>query len=145
MRNSPLLMALMAAVATFAAQAATPAETVDLFHAAMQRGDQAAVETLLLPEVLIYESGWTERSRAEYAGHHLPEDIAYAKQSKTRVLKQQANEAGEMAVVMSETETTASKGKVTKRYAGTETMVLKRLDGEWRIAHVHWSSHPLKP
>ncbi|WP_374350702.1 nuclear transport factor 2 family protein [Chitinimonas sp.] len=145
MRNPRILMAGLAAVVAFTVDAATPTETVEQFHAAMQRGDQAAVETLLLPELLIYESGWVERSRAEYAGHHLPEDIAYAKTSKTRVLKQQATEAGDAAVVMSETETSASKGKVTTRYAGTETMVLRRVDSDWRIAHVHWSSRKLKP
>jgi len=24
-----------------------------------------------------------------------------------------------------------------------ETMVLRRIDGEWRIVHIHWSSAPL--
>lgn len=145
MSTSQILIGTLLGALTLAANAATPAETVERFHAAMRAGDQAAAEALLLPEVLIYESGWVERSRAEYAGHHLPSDIAYAKQSKTRVLQQQVSEAGEMALVNSETETTATKDKLTSRYAGTETIVLKRVDGDWRIAHVHWSSRKLKP
>lgn len=145
MRKPRALMAGLVAVAAFTAHAATPAETVEQFHAAMQRGDQAAVEALLLPELLIYESGWVERSRAEYASHHLPEDIVYAKRSQTKVLKQQSSETGDTAVVMSETETNDTGGKAPVRYQGTETMLLRRVGNDWRVAHIHWSSHKLKP
>ncbi|GAB3253040.1 YybH family protein [Chitinimonas naiadis] len=122
----------------------SPMEVVETFHASMAAGKQAEVEALLLPDVLIYESGYVERSRKEYASHHLPEDIAYAKISPTHVLKRNMMETGDLALVTAETETLDARGKTPTQHAGTETIVLKRLNGEWRIAHVHWSSHKRK-
>lgn len=60
---------------TTAASVAVPREAaavVDAFHAALSRGDTMAAAALLDPKVLIYESGRAERSKAEYAAHHLP-------------------------------------------------------------------------
>ncbi|HEY9102521.1 nuclear transport factor 2 family protein [Chitinimonas sp.] len=137
---------LFAAALALAVQAETlpPAKVVEAFHAALSDGEQAKAEALLLPEVRIYESGHVEATRAEYAAHHLPEDIVYARKSKTSLKRLDTVESPDMAVVTSESETLDLSGKQPKRYAGTETMVLKRVGGEWRIAHIHWSSHLLK-
>ena len=129
---------------TAMADVSSPKGVVEAFYAGMATGQQAKVEALMLPEVQIYESGYVERSRADYTAHHLPEDIAYAKTSKTKILKRDVAEMGDVAIVTSETETVDQAGKDAATYAGTETMVLKRVNSEWRIAHVHWSSHKLK-
>ncbi len=130
---------------SLAAQAATPVEVVESFHKAMASGVRADVESKLDPAAVIFETGYVESSRAEYADHHLAQDMAYAKSSSVEVLKRTLREEGNWAIVLSETKTTDRSGKAPVVYAGTETMVLKRSGDAWLISHVHWSSHKLKP
>ena len=124
--------------------AAGPKEVVASFHAALSAGDKAAVIDLLAPEITIYESGYVERSRAEYANHHLADDIAFAKTSSRTVLRQGERVEGNMAVLWEETETTGkSQGKDVHVF-GTETVLLQKKNEKWTIVHVHWSSRKAK-
>ncbi len=135
--------------ATFAligmnALAASPSETVSSFHAAITAGDKAKALGMLSPTIMIYESGYVERSRDEYASHHLGGDMEFAKGVKRKVLKHSERIDGNMAIVMEETETTgAVKGKPVHAF-GVETAVLEKKGDEWIIAHVHWSSRKAK-
>ncbi|MFZ6747013.1 DUF4440 domain-containing protein [Undibacterium sp. JH2W] len=114
------------------------------FYAAMAAGDKAKATELLVPDVTIYESGYVERSRAEYAGHHLSEDIAFAKTSTRTVLQQNQRVNGNLAVIWAETETKAKvKGKDIQ-ILGTETALLQKNGEDWQIVHVHWSSRKAK-
>jgi ketosteroid isomerase-like protein len=127
-----------------ASYADEPKEVLAAFHAALATGDQAKATELLAPDVTIYESGYVERSRAEYAGHHLPEDIAFAKTSTSRLLQTKERIEGNLAVIWQETETQAKvKGKKL-RLLGTETSVLQRVGDSWGIVHIHWSSRKAK-
>src|SRR6476619_707425 len=56
-----------------------PAATVDSFHKALRRGDAAWAAALLAEDALIFESGEVERSKAEYASHHLGADAEFSK------------------------------------------------------------------
>ena len=49
-----------------------PRSIAESFNSALARGDADTVRALLLPDVLIYESGGAETSALEYAGHHMP-------------------------------------------------------------------------
>lgn len=119
---------------------ATPTETVAAFHAALASGKAGRATELMSPEIQIYESGYVERSRDEYAGHHLPDDIAFAQATSTSILKQNERIGGEVAVVMQETKTTGKyKGK-NVQLLGTETALLEKRDDKWVITHIHWSS-----
>ena len=71
--------------------AASPKESIAAFHAALVSGDKAKALALLSPEIAIYEAGYVERSREEYASHHLGGDMEFAKNSTRKVLKQIAN------------------------------------------------------
>jgi ketosteroid isomerase-like protein len=120
------------------------AEAVDAFHAALSRGDTQAAASLLVDEALIFEHGRAERSRAEYAGHHLPGDATYAAATRHEVTRRNGRVAGDLAYVVSE-------GRTTGRYRDrdidqitVETMVLQRTTAGWKIAHVHWSSRAAK-
>ncbi|WP_374353610.1 nuclear transport factor 2 family protein [Chitinimonas sp.] len=146
MRHLPSLVSLLLLNAAFAAAPTTPSEVVAAFHAAMAAGQAAEVEKLLLPEVQVYEFGHVERNRAEYVAKHLPEDLAQARTSSTRVLQQQVLPGADLVLVSSETETLVGQAPTMVRHAGTETLVLRRDEaGQWRIAHIHWSSHKVKP
>lgn len=124
--------------------AATPTETVNAFHAALANGDKTGALAFLSPQVAIYEAGYVERSRDEYAGHHLGGDIGFAKTTARKVLKQSERIEGNMAVVMEETETTGtSNGKPVHAF-GTGTTVLEKKGSDWAIVHVHWSSRKAK-
>jgi ketosteroid isomerase-like protein len=122
---------------------AAVAAVVDRFHTALAEGDSAAVAHLLAPDALILENGGVE-TRAEYLGGHLRGDIAFARavapeRAPTRVVV-----AGDAAWAVS---TSIARGEFRDRpvnSAGAELMVLRRTDGGWRIAAIHWSSRPLR-
>ena len=116
------------------------AAAVDAFHAALRRGDTRAALALLAGDALIFEAGGVERSRAEYASHHLGADAEFSKAVPTALTARRGNRTGELAWI-------ASEGRTTGTYQGkpidlvtTETMLLRRVGKAWRIVHIHWSS-----
>lgn len=121
-----------------AALAATPVDTVDGFHAALGRGDTAAVAALLAPDALIFEAGHVERSAAEYSAGHLAGDAAHAAKTATRYVNRRCMLGTDTAVIATETVSTPTGGGDAR--IGTETMVLRQGADGWRIAHIHWSS-----
>lgn len=124
--------------------AATPAETVAAFHEALASGKADQAGALLSSTIQIYESGHVERSRDEYAGHHLPADMAFAKATSSKVLKQTERVDGKLAVVMRETETTGKYQNKSVHLFGTETALLEKQGEQWLITHMHWSSRKPK-
>jgi ketosteroid isomerase-like protein len=126
-------------------EAARPAAAiVEAFHAALVRGDAAAARALLADNVLIFEAGSVERSAAEYGGHHMPGDMAFAKAVPGIVTNRSGDSDGNTAWIASEGRTTGNyKGKPVDRLS-TETMVLVRMGDAWRIRHIHWSSRAAK-
>lgn len=85
---------------------------VDAFQQALAKGDTTAAEALLNPAVKIFESGHSERSRGEYAAHHLAADATFLKQAKITLLSRTGDMVGDLAWVGSETRiTTSENGK----------------------------------
>jgi ketosteroid isomerase-like protein len=138
------LVLVTAMTAAACCGAATPREALAAFNAALAAGDGAAASALLAPEVTIYESGYVERSRAEYASHHLQEDLAFASTARRTVLRHDERIDGALAVLWEETETTGSSQGKALHLFGTETAMLALRDGAWRIVHLHWSSRKAK-
>lgn len=132
-----------AAADDMAADLASPAGMVDAFGAALKAGDAEMVESLLLPDVLIAEGGGAERSFAEYAGHHMPADMAFTKAVEFALKDRKVIEGHDMATVISSSQVHGEFQGKTIHSASMETMVLKRVDEQWRIAHIHWSSTPI--
>ena len=121
-----------------------PAAAVDAFHAALARGDTAAASALLASDALIYESGRAERSKAEYAAHHLAADAAFASATRRILTRRSGQVAGDLAWVATETKTAGTYKAKPINSTGTETMLLRRERPGWRIVHVHWSSAAAK-
>lgn len=116
------------------------ASTVDAFHAALRRGDLSAAASLLAEDALVFESGGVERSKAEYEAKHLPADAEFARALATTISRRSGRSDGKVAWVASEGRVTGTfKGKAIDRLT-TETMVLRRDGGIWKIVHIHWSS-----
>jgi ketosteroid isomerase-like protein len=116
------------------------ASTVDAFHVALRRGDTAAAAALLADDALIFEAGGVERSKAEYASHHLAADAEFTQAVPSAVTSRSGGATGDFAWI-------ASEGRITGTYNGkaidrvtAETIVLRRIGKQWKIVHVHWSS-----
>ncbi|MBA2466456.1 MAG: nuclear transport factor 2 family protein [Sphingomonas sp.] len=122
------------------APARAPAAVVDRFHAALTRGDTRGALTLLAADALIFEAGGVERSKAEYAAHHLQADAAFAQAVPGKHHKRFGSAVGDIAWIATEGRTAGTyKNKAVDRLT-TETMVLRRAGGSWKIVHIHWSS-----
>ena len=122
----------------------TPAGVVEAFGAALKNGDAAMVERLLLPDVLIAEGGGAERSLEEYASHHMPADMAFTKAVEITMKDRKVIDGTDMTTVISSSQALGAYQGKTIRSQMMETMVLRRVEGQWRIAHIHWSSAPIK-
>ena len=113
---------------------------VKSFHEALVAGDRDRVLKLLDPAVVILEQGGAEMSRDEYASHHLGDDMEFSKSTNQKVVEQRTGTKGEVAWVLTISETSGSFGGKDVSSRNAETMLLQRKAGEWRIAHIHWSS-----
>ena len=89
--------------------------------------------------MLIYEGGGAEKSREEYASHHLKSDAAFMKTAAVKQISRTGNAIGDLAWIATES-TIKAPGAKPLDLASTETMVLKQIADGWRIVHIHWSS-----
>ncbi|MEP6982579.1 MAG: DUF4440 domain-containing protein [Sphingomicrobium sp.] len=122
------------------ASAHSAAATVDAFHAALQRGDTRLAAALLAEDALIFEEGGAERSKAEYAAHHLPADAAFSKVGHSNIVRRSGGSSGSFGWIATEGRMSGTyKGKPVDRVT-TETMLLRRVGQGWKIFHIHWSS-----
>jgi uncharacterized membrane protein/ketosteroid isomerase-like protein len=126
-----------------AAYPETPVAVVEAFAQALKSGNAATVERLLAPDVLIAEGGGAERSFAEYASHHMPADMEFAKAVATTVKDRRVIDGVDMAAVVTSAQTHGTFRGKSVRSRMMETVVLRKIDGRWRIAHIHWSSSPI--
>lgn len=129
-----------AATNSVAAPARPAAAVVDSFHAALRRGDTKGALGALADNALIFESGGAERSKAEYASHHVGADAAFARAVPGERTRRTGEAAGNVAWIATEGRTKGSyKGRSIDEVT-TETVVLHRAGKVWKIVHIHWSS-----
>ena len=156
MRPFIAAIALLAATSSFAHPAEAPKATapslavtpaarpaaavVDAFHAALKRGDTNAAQSYLAANALIYEAGGVERGRQEYAAHHLGADAAFAQAVPSTTTRRTAEAVGNVAWIATEGRTAGTYKDQGVDRVTTETMVLRRQAGSWKIVHIHWSS-----
>jgi ketosteroid isomerase-like protein len=124
---------------------AKAAETVDAFHAALNRGDASVAAAMLDDEALIYEEGGAEESKAAYTNSHLLADIAFLATARETLVNRTGGASGPLAWVASQGKLQAQVHEQTIERDTTETMVLRRTGTGWRIVHVHWSSAKSPP
>lgn len=117
-----------------------PAAVADAFTHALAHGDRDAVFQLLAPDVLIYESGGVEQSAEEYGGHHMPSDMAFLAAMDMEHMSRNAQVNGDMAIVTTRSRLRGNFRDSDVDVISTETLVMARRDGQWRITHIHWSS-----
>lgn len=139
--HDPVVKPAVASVDDVEAEAVAAAGVVDAFHAALEHGDTAGALALLADDVLIFESGEAERSKAEYAQHHLAADAAFSAAVPSARSRRMARASDDDAWVASENRTTGLFNGRPIDSLSVETMVLRRQSEGWRITHIHWSSH----
>lgn len=129
-----------ATAAALPASVRPAAATVDAFHSAVRQGRERAAASLLTDDALIFESGGAERSKAEYVAHHLPADVEFERSVSSSLTGRAGRSDGASAWIASEGRATGTfKGKAIDLLT-TETMILRRVGGTWKIVHIHWSS-----
>lgn len=122
-----------------------PVKVAQALHAALASGNAVQVERLLAPDVLIMESGNVERSLREYASHHLAADLKFMKQVKYTLERQTKDHGAEFSWVASEGTMRGTIDGKDIELISFETLVLKKIQESWRVAHIHWSSRPRTP
>lgn len=135
-----LCCATSAAVHAASDPIAEATAVVARFHAAMAASDADAALGCLAPQVVIFESGGAELSREEYAHHHLKGDLEFVAATRSERSDRRAGASGDLVWVLTRSRTSGAFRGRDIRSESTETMLLERADGGWRIVHVHWSS-----
>lgn len=141
-----LLCGLLLTVLAPSLQAAgKPSEVLDEFHKSLRTNQPDKVMAILSADAVIYEQGFAEVSRDEWLRKQLGNAIAFARDTERRVVRRQTGESGNMAWVISTTQTTIDVSDRKVVLDGAETAIL-RLDGsDWKIVHLHWSAHEAAP
>ncbi|GJL93536.1 DUF2231 domain-containing protein [Hyphococcus sp.] len=121
----------------------SPEAAVESYGVALRAGDEATLRAMLAPDVIIAEGGGAERSVEEYAGHHMPADMAFTAAVEFTLKKRDVIATDDLATVISESQVHGTFRDQTIHSRMMETMVLKRENGQWRIVHIHWSSAPI--
>jgi ketosteroid isomerase-like protein len=120
----------------------SPEQVVAEFHKALDADYARGAIELLAPDVLIYEQGYSERTREGYANGHLGDDLTFASSTRRTVVKTESWVSGELAGVVTEFQVDGNFKDSHLALDNTETMLLRKDAGEWRISHIHWSAHP---
>jgi len=107
---------------------------------AIAAGDIKHLKSLMAADVLIFESGNVESSLAEYESHHMQSDIAFMSVMNIEVMSRRVIDAGDTATVLTRSRVHGTYKEKEIDLSNTETLVLKNLDGQWKIIHIHWSS-----
>ncbi len=115
------------------------AETVTAFHAALKAADHNTLLQLLAEDVIVFEGGGVERSKAEYQQHHMTADMAFIKDLQTEVLEHHVRISGDTAVSLRRTKVSGYYKDKPINHSGLETITLAKQDGRWQINHIHWS------
>ena len=129
-------------VQNIAPAAVDAVKVVDAFSNAIKAAKIYEAAKLLDPQVLILESGSSERSRDEYLREHAIADAAFMQTAHQQLRYRQARAAGDLAWVGTESTIQTVQDKTNRVILSTETMVLRKTGQGWKIVHIHWSSRP---
>jgi uncharacterized membrane protein/ketosteroid isomerase-like protein len=120
-----------------------PEAVADLLTHAIKDGDEAAIMAILAEDVLIFETGGAERSAVEYQGHHMPSDMAFIAAMEIERLERKSGSTGDVAWVSTRSRLSGTFRDSEIDIYSTESLVMARIDGQWRVTHIHWSSRPV--
>ena len=140
--GSALVQGMPVYVQNISPAAADAVKVVDAFSAAIKAGKLDEAGNLLDPDVLILESGSSERTRDQYMRSHAIADAAFMQTAKQLLRYRHAQADVNFAWVATESTLSALADGKEIVLLSTETMLLKNTDTGWKIVHIHWSSRP---
>jgi hypothetical protein len=139
-----IAMTLLTVLLAGTAAAGTPEERVAAFHQTLMDGDIEGVKGMLAKDVLMFEDGVADTSLKKYAKGHLKADIAFMENAKRKVESQASWIDDDTAIVSSTYGVNTRYRRQRYLLKSAETMVLKLIDDQWIIVHVHWSNYHVK-
>jgi uncharacterized protein (TIGR02246 family) len=113
------------------------------YNSAIEKLDATGTEDLFIEDSKIFESGGGEGSYRHYLEHHLTPELKEFKSFRFNDYIIDVHVDGNYAfadeefkyqIISKENEEVVTRNAVT-------TSVLKKIDGEWKIAILHFSSH----
>ncbi|HZI80453.1 MAG TPA: nuclear transport factor 2 family protein [Vicinamibacterales bacterium] len=139
--------AALACVLLAACSAPAPREqdvvaVMEAFYGAMKTGDKAAAMQNIAPDAVFLESGKLE-TRAEYESSHLPADIEFERQVTGKRSPWQVKFDGDTAWGIATTEFNGTFDGSPVNFVSAQLAVLTRVNGNWQIRSIHWSSRRL--
>lgn len=116
------------------------------YKSALERLNLDGVDALFAPENVVVESGKLEGDYAEYLSNHIGPELGHISSFEFSNYAVRTRVEGELALATETYHyTLALKDKAEPIVRqGVNTVVLKKLDGRWRIISMHMSSRPAK-
>ncbi|MEW6166880.1 MAG: nuclear transport factor 2 family protein [Pseudomonadota bacterium] len=115
------------------------------FHRALKEGYREGVLKHMDEKAIVFETGFVEARRDQYAAGHLDADMLYAAQVQREIVHREVSVSGDIAVALTQARTRGEFEGQPVSLENTETMVLRRGDDGWKIVHIHWSAHETAP
>ncbi len=134
------IFTLLSSFAIADGQALSAEETADSLYTGLKKGDTELLQSIMDPQVLIFESGGVESSWEEYASHHLGADITFMANISREIISRKILEQGEIFVIATQARLTGTYRDEQIDSTSDETLVLQKKEQGWRITHIHWSS-----
>jgi len=123
--------------------AATAAETlVNTFMADLAGGQLEAARQLMTPDAVVMANGVVLGDRDGYINGPAKSDVAALNGTQRELLHRSIQAGTDIGWVVSEKRVrrTSADGQGPREIVVTETMLLARTAGGWKISHIHWSS-----
>ena len=108
----------------------------------MRARDHAKIQSMLAPDLVVFETGYLEASREEYIKNNLNDDTAFASAINYRPMSRGVIGSGDHMTVLTKASLQGFFGGQRVDLMQSETMILRRTPTNWEIVHLHWSAHP---
>lgn len=133
-----LVLALMCPAQAPATDASLKS-ALDRYDRAFKEKDVATVKSLLAPEVLLYEHSVRNDGLQDVFENHLKPEILEDLQVELSDVRLTAG--ADLALVTRQYRVHGKLGERTIDSKGNETLAWKKISGEWKVVHIHYS-HP---
>lgn len=114
-------------------------QTLEAFQQAIVNSNSEIASKLLAEGARILEGGNIE-TKKEYLSHHFHADGKFLSAINKEVKSQTVNIEGNVAWVATKSHLWGTYEEQELNLSSLELAVLKKVNGEWKIAALHWSS-----
>ncbi len=148
MRRALIAPGIAAVVSLFLpvwAQDASFQASLEKYDRAVQTKDVETVKSLLAPDVLLYEHSVRNDGLQDVFENHLKPEILESQDLRLDFSDVRVTGGAELTLVTRQYRIRGKLGDRVIDATGNETMVWKKIEGNWKIAHIHYSHACPKP